>query len=353
MSEKSVRNSNISGNPAQNLQAGPGGPNVATIAQTNEQAQRAQTANNYAVVEGGNQGTNEFPYVPFAQDSYDSIANIKFTAAGGLPAGAIGGPAPANYTVPFEKEDAEYLLRQRAQVENADYDRWVMQKYDLTDPAQNFLMQQIAPDQFQRRLDLIDYQQALVSKYARIRLLGAKSTDDLRFEWLVETGRIQLPAGPLWDPKVWMDNQYAADRVAHATAEEKSAANRARFMKGLFNPLKYLDQGSTGHQPNYDNRADIRGIDDAPTIGQLFAGSAAASPYTRYGSNPIQDRFTAVQTDAVPGVKFGEGYGAAVPAVAAGGAYRGGLAPAGGIPAARARYFGGPNKGYGNTGAII
>ncbi len=303
MSER-VKNANIDGNAATQLQSVPGGPSVAAIAATNAQAQNAQASKNYVVVEGSAQASNEFPYVPFAPDPYDNIANIKH---------AIN-PAP---TVVFEKEDAEYLLRQRAQVENADYDRWVMQKYDLSDPAQNFLMQQIAPDQFQRRLDLIDYQQALVSKYARIRLLGAKSQDDLRFEWLVETGRIQLPAGPIWDPVTWMENQYTADGNhagawdADATAKkgEKSVANRARFQAGLFNPLTWTTEKQVGFQPNFANPSDIRGTPDTTTIGQLYTGSDKdhnSKPYKSYGTNPIVDKWLQPYDQARSGMRFGE-----------------------------------------------
>ena len=301
MSEQ-VKNANISGKAAQNLQGVPGGPSVAAIAGLNEQVQAAQAGNNYAVVEGANQGTNEFPYQPFARDPYDNIANIK------KQAGAM--------QVVFDKDDAEYLLRQRAQVENADYDRWVMQKYDLTDPAQNFLMQQIAPDQFQRRLDLIDYQQSLVSKYARIRLLGAKSSEDLKFEWMVETGRIQLPQGPVWNPQQWMDNQYIKDQRAGTAlttgtpatlATERSEANRERFMKGIFNPIQYTTETQTGWQPNYNNRADIHGLDGEYTVNQLFAGTGKASPYTFYGQNPIQGIKSETQDKDAQGVAFGTG----------------------------------------------
>lgn len=301
MSEK-VKNANITGQAASQLQSVPGGPSPSVIAETNTQAQNAQASKNYVVVEGGGQGTNEFPYVPFAPDPYDNIANIKHAVSN-------------NPVVTFDKEDAEYLLRQRAQVENADYDRWVMQKYDLSDPAQNFLMQQIAPEQFQRRLDLIDYQQALVSKYARIRLLGAKSQDDLRFEWLVETGRIQLPAGPIWDPQKWMEEQYVkdGDRVGDwdandaVKASQKSTANRVRFKKGLFNPLQYNDNTQVGWQPNFNNPSDIRGIKGAPTIGQLFTGKdKPTAPYKQYGDNPIRSEVLSDYSANTSGGRFGE-----------------------------------------------
>lgn len=300
MSEQ-VKNANISGKAAQNLSSVPGGPSIAAISGLNEQVQAAQGGNNYAVVEGANQGSNEFPYQPFAQDSYDTIAQMKNVMRGGQPMKVV-----------FDKDDAEYMLRQRAQVENADYDRWVMQKYDLTDPAQNFLMQQIAPDQFQRRLDLIDYQQSLVSKYARIRLLGAKSSDDLRFEWMVETGRIQLPEGPIWDPEKWMTNQYIRDIPAvgpNPPPDIKSRINRRRFMKGLFNPLNYPDDDQTGWQRNYNNPADIRGSPIDPTVGQLFTGSRRlTAPYERYGENPVRGSASHVQENDVAGVAYGTGY---------------------------------------------
>ena len=304
MSEK-IKNANITGGAASQLQSIPGGPSPGVIAETNTQAQNAQKSKNYVVVEGANQGTNEFPYVPFAPDPYDNIANIKYNAA------PVNGAGVKEYVVNFDKDDAEYMLRQRAQVENADYDRWVMQKYDLTDPAQNFLMQQIAPDQFQRRLDLIDYQQALVSKYARIRLLGAKSQDDLRFEWLVETKRIELPKGPMWDPVAWMDAQTGHLLSGNdGVKTNRSLANRARFTAGLFNPLKFPSEDQVGWTPNTTNRSDPRGNALVGTAGQIFAGSTnPATPYTRYGQNLFPDLTgaTGEQAAATAGSVYGQG----------------------------------------------
>ena len=264
----------------------PGGPNISAINAINEQGKNADAGKNYVVVEGANQATNEFPYIPFARDNYDDVANIKKTWTKDAADGGLGA-AP---TVVLGKEDADYVLRQRAQIENADFDRWVMQKYDLRDPAQNFLMQQIAPDQFQRRLDLIDYQQNVVSKYARLRLLGAKSLDDLRFEWLVESGKIELPAGPIWDPVQWMNAQYTQDNAGAPPANNaaKSLLNRTRFQKGLFSPLQYPSETQVGWEPNLANPSDPRGIPNLETIGQIFSGTNKGSqPYSRYGTNPI------------------------------------------------------------------
>lgn len=270
MSSQQIKNMSRSGGGG--LKNVAGGPNVHTINSINEQAKNASAGNNYVILDGAEQARNEFPYVPFARDDYDDVANIKrqFVQGG------------AEAVVTLDKDDANYALRQRAQVENADFDRWVMQKYDLTDPAQNFMFQQIAPEQFQRRLDLIEAQQTLVSKYARMRLMGAKSLEDLKFEWLVETGRIELPKGPIWNPSAWMSEQlgYGGNNL-----NERRGANLRRFQAGLFNPINYLTEGHTGHKASV-NRSDIHGSDDN-TDFQIYQGSSGPSAYQEWGHNPI------------------------------------------------------------------
>jgi hypothetical protein len=303
-----MNNINLSGEPGE-LYRVPGAPDPNVIAKVNKQAQEAfvNAGGTYSVVEGANQASNEFPYRAFVNDSYDNIAQLKYQVSRG------------NYKVPFEKVDAEYLFRKRAQIENADYDRWVMQKYDLSNPAQNMLLQQLDPDQFKRRMDLLKKQIALESRYAEVRMLGAKSEEDLKFEWLVESGRIQMPEGPLWDPKRWMENQLVEyeppnkDKNWTKRGVDKntaiSKANRKRMIKGLFEPLDYPNQGQTGWQANRNNYSDLRGMPDNYFQHQLFAGSDARSTYKRFGLNPIVNETVDIdQSDVTPGLVFGGGY---------------------------------------------
>jgi hypothetical protein len=274
-----------------NLKKVAGGPNPSDIQSINDAAHNAMAGNNY-VVNNPNQQSTEFPYIPFAQDQYDDIANIKrqFVAGG------------AEAVVSLDKDDAEHLLRQRAQVENADFDRWLMAKYDLTDPAQNFLMQQIAPQQFQRRLDLIDAQQSMVSKYARMRLMGPKDLNDLKFEWLIETGRVQLPKGPIWDPVAWMTAQTGAPNNTMARVD----AMAQRYQAGLFSPLGWLTEDNAGDGPNMANRFDIRGNPNTKLDGQIYQGSQANyNPYMRPGTNPMWTDMMMGYHDDTPGVVVG------------------------------------------------
>lgn len=233
--------------------------------------------------------SNEFPYVPFAPDDYDTIASIKSEVGADASKAAYG----EKWMVPFTEQDAQYLIRQRNQSENADFDRWVMKKFDLKDPAQLFLFQQIAPEQFQRRMDLIDYQQNLVSKYAKMRLRGPKSIEDLQFEWLVETGRIELPEGPIWDPAKWMKAQGVTDEARWAS----------RFQAGLFSPLKYLTENQVGWKASA-NRADIRGDENTRFNDQGYVGSKDPNVgYKSYGKNPYGGRgkYSDITTSAMIG----------------------------------------------------
>lgn len=203
--------------------------------------------------------SNEFPIVPVPKDPYDDIANIK-----GEYAQAQAGQ---NWQVPFEQSDAEYLMRKRDAQEKAEFDAWVTQKYDLTDPSQNLMLQNIAPELFQRREEIIDVNQNLVSAYAKLRLRGAKSLSDLELEWLIETGRLELPRGPIWDPLTWRAQQRGTD--------DDVEWNAKRYRFGLFSPLLWLTEGHGGRTPTA-NRADIAGS------GTVFAPARVPYPVDGY-----------------------------------------------------------------------
>lgn len=185
----------------------------------------------------------EFPLVPFRADPYDDMYNIKTenTGANGMQ-------------VMFTDADAAYQLRKRTDDEQARFDAWLCQKYDLTDPAQNNMLQQICPSLFQRREELIDNQQGMVTQYAKIRLRGAKSEDDLRFQWLLDTKRIELPKGPVWDPILWRNGQTGT-----TTADNDQIAMAKRYQAGYFSPLKWLTDGNMGHEADTKNYFNIAG----------------------------------------------------------------------------------------------
>lgn len=223
---------------------------------------------------------NEFPIVPVPKDPYDDTANIKWQFGAAQK-------GQTNWMVPFERSDAEFLLRKRDAQEKAEFDAWTMQKFDVNDPAQNLMLQNIAPELFQRREEVIDSTQALVSAYAKLRLRGAKSLSDLELEWLIETGRLTLPQGPIWNPIQWRERQ------GHAAGLDDAAFNAQRYRFGLFSPIRWITRDKAGWKPNALNPADIRGDPDrkytptaVPYPGPNWANVWGLNiPYPGAGSN--------------------------------------------------------------------
>ena len=227
----------------------PGAPSIAETArmQANAEMGTASTSRRYQWQLPLNEASasNEYPIVPVPKDPYDDIAQIKNVYAQDVEG--------TNWVVPFEQSDAEYLRRKRNYQEKAEFDAWVMQKYDITNPAENLMLQNIAPELFQRREEIIDNQQALVSAYAKLRLRGAKSLSDLELQWLIDTGRVELPQGPIWNPKVWREKQAASAGMNDAEW------NKRRYEFGLFSPIQWLTAKNGGQTPQANNRADIMG----------------------------------------------------------------------------------------------
>lgn len=265
----------------------PGGPTKAQSRRFAGPGPGAGVSGKYTTVnEPGDAKSNEFPIVPFAPDKYDTLASIK-QAVGDDRNHAFGD----KWMVPFTDADAQYLLRQQAQVKNANYERWLWQQYDVTDPAQAWIFQQIAPEQFEKRKQLILYNQNLATKYALLRLYGVKTEEDLMLKYLVETKQIELPKGPIWDPKKWMAAQNNLTPAEYA--EDGKGVWERRYRAGLFSALKYPTPSGVGYYPNQYNRADALSWGTEPIQDQLFVGKDVPperSPYGFYGTNPTWAR---------------------------------------------------------------
>lgn len=243
----------------------PGAPSELDLAKTHAAAQTQKGPTDKYVwytSATSKQADVEYPVVPFLNDQHADLWSIKNQNAG------------KGLQVMFTDSDAEYQLRQRDQDEQARFDAWVSNKFDLTDPAQQQMLQQIIPGLYQRREDLINYLTALQTQYAKIRLRGAKSEEDLRFQWLIDTGRIKLPAGPIWDPKAWRNNESNTAGLAYTWRSDKTNMGNAnnyrntqglwmlkRYQKGYFNPIRWLGE-EVGSSPDTQNWFNIAGTGD-------------------------------------------------------------------------------------------
>lgn len=260
----------------------PGGPTRADLARFSRPNPATAVSGKYATVTPYPEAkTNEFPVVPFAPDRYDTIAEIKQNA--GDDSNTVLGK---KWMVPFTDADAEYILRKQSQAQNANYERWLWQQYDTNDPAQAWIFQQIAPEQFEKRKQLILYQQNLATRYALLRLYGVKTEDDLMLKYLVETNQVELPKGPVWDPKQWMQNQMGIDDTT--SREDKDVIWSRRYTAGYFSPFKLFDETGLPKKAN-TAVADPLSYSNDPLAYMIFQGSAAhggSSIVGKYGSNP-------------------------------------------------------------------
>lgn len=257
----------------------PGGPTKKEARQFSQPPPAAGVSFKYTTVNNPDDAnSNEYPVVPFAPDKYDTIASIK-QSVGDNANNAFG----RKWMVPFTDADAQYMLRQQAQAQNANYERWLWNQYDTTDPAQAWIFQQVAPEQFEKRKQLILFQQNLATKYALLRLYGVKSEEDLMLKYLVETKQVELPKGPVWDPKQWMAAQTGAPSV---TLYENNPDRYyfPRYVAGIFSPLRYVNQNQVGYQVDPQNRGDPLHHSNIPMNNQIFAGTEVPSvPYANYG----------------------------------------------------------------------
>ncbi len=210
--------------------------------------------------------TNDFPLVPTRSDGYDDVANIKAQFAQGM--------AGYNWNVPFTTDDAAYMMRKRDDQERALFDVWVDNKFDLTDPAQVRMLQEIAPELYRRKEEMIDTMQNIASRYAKLRLRGPRTLDDLFLEWQVETGRVELPMGPVWNPMLWRALQSNNLEQSHVADRDW---NNTRYQAGMFSPLRWITENTQGWAPSVVNRADIYGN---PDLHQ----TTLQTPKDRYGN---------------------------------------------------------------------
>lgn len=197
---------------------------------------------------GDPNASNDFPLVPTRVNPYDDIANIKSQFAQGM--------AGKNWNVPFTTEDAAYMLSKRDDQERALFDVWVDHKFDLTDPAQVRMLQEIAPELYRRKEEMIDTMQNIASRYAKLRLRGPRTLDDLFLEWQVETGRVELPMGPVWNPKLWRALQSGN---LEGSADKDQTWTTRRYQAGMFSPLRWMTKTTQGWGRNEDNPSDIYG----------------------------------------------------------------------------------------------
>lgn len=240
-----------------------------------------------------NQG--KFPIRPLPKDPYDTVWKIKQDLK-------EGNYVSAARPLPVTEEDLRYLKGKAAAEDYTAFLTWEASKYDLSDPATKEWFHKVCPSYFEQREQLIDDMIDLQAKYAKIRLRGPRSEDDLKLEFLIEKGDVQLPNGPIWDPITLYTKPN--DNFSLAGLDSNSDINQIRtkvvehnkrvYQAGLFSPLVPMSvQKATGsnHQqpmaPNPFNRADVRGDPLRRFVGISGGLPPMKSNYNQYTGHDL------------------------------------------------------------------
>lgn len=233
--------------------------------------------------------SSKFPIRGFPSDPYDSMWSMKddlarpVTLANGVTVPSI---VTERRPLPIVEQDIAYLKRKRDAEENLSYLAWQANKYDLNDPATRDWFEKRCPSYFDQRESLIEQQIDLAARYAKIRLRGAKTEDDLKLEYFIETDRITLPKGPVWDPYAWVSMEAGTDTEQTVNHQQTNilSYNRNAYRKGLFNPTKVSVPQTSGMMQNPYNQGDIAGYPDTQNTGIRGAPVAQTMNYlTAYG----------------------------------------------------------------------
>lgn len=138
----------------------------------------------------------------------------------------------ANMVYHITDEDFKYFEAKEAAEEFAAFERWVVTCFDFKKPTEVDRFARMFPSYFERRLATIKNVADANVRYAEIVLRGPQSSDDFLYLWLVQTGKIPLINGPLWDPSQWSKGSEGTTKMA------------------LFNPWNII-KGGTGQQMPY------------------------------------------------------------------------------------------------------
>ncbi len=229
----------------------------------------------------------KYPIRPLPKDPYDTTWAIKDDMTRRQPGYWGEDMVTERRPMPFTEDDIAYLKRKRDAEENAGFLFWQANKYDLNDPATRDWFNRVCPSYFTQRESLVEEQIDLAARYAKIRLRGARNQDDLKLQYFIETDRVSLPKGPLWDPYLWMQGQAEIPLKAPTQVINRGIFNynENAYRKGLFNPTRVTTPETGGLIPNRFNRGDIAGYPNSNYTGVMGASVSTSANYaTAYQS---------------------------------------------------------------------
>jgi hypothetical protein len=90
-----------------------------------------------------------------------------------------------NFNIPLEDWVLNYYEDKKKALEYAQFEKWIQNTYDLSDPNHVRLLQEVHPEYFKIREDYITSQLELVKRFELVKLRGPQSREDLIFVYML------------------------------------------------------------------------------------------------------------------------------------------------------------------------
>lgn len=214
--------------------------------------------------------------IPMARDHYDEKADIRSQLNKGtgqisdLLGLGTGAKASVQRTLPITEAELDWAQRVKEQQEQVEYDKWVLSKFDLTQPAEVSRVRSMFPSFWERQKKYVESRFAIMRRFVDVKMFGIQSEEDAKFLWLLENGHIVLPTGY----QTYAELSGGKD----GTAGPMDLVNR-----GMFNILNFRDPAEIEASGNfgYISTNPIYAVGKA---GDFTASHATAMPKDIYRS---------------------------------------------------------------------
>jgi hypothetical protein len=135
--------------------------------------------------------------------------------------GADGRDAGINLGQPMLNDgDLQAFSDIEKQKQIVSFESWLASYLNMADPATAKLVDEIMPEYWEKRQEVIENQAELQKNIALIRLRGPTSKKDFMILYMLNTGQLPLPRGTIFEPEKW-------------------SYSNANFNRGMANPRRY------------------------------------------------------------------------------------------------------------------
>lgn len=148
---------------------------------------------------------------------------IQAAQAAALEAGIQGQRANINVNLDAPTKLHEWQKAKDKAELMVQFDAWCEQKYLNGSLAEKELLKQYYPSYFEARIDAVNSKIEMDKKLFNLKLMGARTLEDLQLQFLLEQGLIPVDTKPIWDTSNY--------------ARSSSRADEAPLMRGFFNSV--------------------------------------------------------------------------------------------------------------------